>query len=152
MNSTDQQSETSQKKAICIIQLVIVYSVLTLTQSKYFVSYTIKLQCQLTQHKRCSERGQILSPNNFKKVLRNHIHIENIDQKINFYDSDETEIRLPFYRSFSTFQNVFGAGWSLHSSFLFMLMVIGKDKRWRKVIYLCCEIKKSYNRNPNIKP
>ena len=41
---------------------------------------------------------------------------------------------------------------SLHSSFLFMLMVIGKDKRWRKVIYLCCEIKKSYNRNPNIKP
>ena len=108
MNSTDQQSETSQKKAICIIQLVIVYSVLTLTQSKYFVSYTIKLQCQLTQHKRCSERGQILSPNNFKKVLRNHIHIENIDQKINFYDSDETEIRLPFCRSFSTFQNVFG--------------------------------------------
>ena len=31
MNSTDQQSETSQKKAICIIQLAIVYSVLTLT-------------------------------------------------------------------------------------------------------------------------
>ena len=31
MNSTDQQSETSRKKAICIIQLAIVYSVLTLT-------------------------------------------------------------------------------------------------------------------------
>ena len=38
-----------------------------------------------------------------RKVLPNHIHVENIDQKINFYDSDETEIRLPFYRSFSTF-------------------------------------------------
>ena len=30
-------------------------------------------------------------------------YIENIDQKINFYDSDETKIRLPFYRFFSTF-------------------------------------------------
>ena len=39
----------------------------------------------------------------------------------------------------------------LHSSFLFMLMVVGKDERWRKLIYLCEEIKKSYNRNPNIK-
>ena len=42
----------------------------------------------------------------FRKVLSDHIHIENIDQKIKFYDSDETEIRLPFYRSFSTY----GAG------------------------------------------
>ena len=32
-----------------------------------------------------------------------YIHIENIDQNINFYDSDKTEIRLPFYKSFSTF-------------------------------------------------
>ena len=38
--------------------------------------------------------------------------------------------------------------WSLHSSFLFVVM----GKRWRKVIYLCREIKKSYKRNPNIKP
>ena len=30
----------------------------------------------------------------FRKVLPNHIHIESIDQKINFYDSDETEINL----------------------------------------------------------
>ena len=29
-------------------------------------------------------------------------------------------------------------------------MLIGKDKRWREVIYLCCEIKKLYNCNPNI--
>ena len=27
---------------------------------------------------------------------------------MNFYDSDEIEIRLPFYRSFSTFRNIFG--------------------------------------------
>ena len=26
----------------------------------------------------------------------------------NFYDSDETETRIPFYRSFSTFLNKFG--------------------------------------------
>ena len=25
-----------------------------------------------------------------------------------FYDSDETKIRLPFYRCFSTFWNIFG--------------------------------------------
>ena len=34
---------------------------------------------------------------------------ENADQKMNFlHDSDETEIRLPFYRSFSKFWNIFG--------------------------------------------
>ena len=32
----------------------------------------------------------------FRKVLPNHIYTENIDEKIKFYDSDETEIRLPF--------------------------------------------------------
>ena len=101
---------------------------------------------------RCSEWGtrnyhQII----FRDVSPNYINVENIDQKINVYDSDETEIRLPFHRSLSTFWNVCGAGWSLHSSLFFILMVIGKDKRLRQVIYLCCEIKKSYNRNPNIK-
>ena len=39
----------------------------------------------------------------FRKVLPNHINIENIDEKINFYHSDKNEIRLPFYRSFLTF-------------------------------------------------
>ena len=53
---------------------------------------------------RCSERGtrnchRIV----FRKVLPSDIHIENIDQKINFYGSVETEIRLPFCRPFSTF-------------------------------------------------
>ena len=32
--------------------------------------------------------------------------VENIDQKMNFYDSDETEIRLPFNRSFPVFWNI----------------------------------------------
>ena len=37
------------------------------------------------------------------------MYIENVDQKMNFlYDSDEIEIRLPFYRSFSKFWNIFG--------------------------------------------
>ena len=34
--------------------------------------------------------------------------MENTDQYINFYDSDKTEISLHFYKSFSTFSNVFG--------------------------------------------
>ena len=33
----------------------------------------------------------------FRKVLPNHIHIENIEQKINFDDPDGTEIRLRMY-------------------------------------------------------
>ena len=38
------------------------------------------------------------------------MYIENVDEKINFvYDSDEIEIRLPFYRSFPKFWNIFGA-------------------------------------------
>ena len=44
------------------------------------------------------------------------------------YDSDETEIRLPFYRSFPALYNIFGG---------FLSMDMGK--RWCKVI--CCEIK-----------
>ena len=37
------------------------------------------------------------------------MYIENVDQKMNFlYDSDQIEIRLPFYRSFSKFWYIFG--------------------------------------------
>ena len=65
------------------------------------------------------------------------LHIESIDQKINFYDPDETEIRLPFLQIFLNILECIW--WSLHSSFLFMVM----GKRWHKVIYLCHEITKS---------
>ena len=45
--------------------------------------------------KRCSEFGtRSRHQRIFRKVLPNHIHIENIDQKINLYDSGETEIRV----------------------------------------------------------
>ena len=38
-----------------------------------------------------------------------YICIENFDQKMNcLYDSDEIEISLSFYRSFSAFWNIFG--------------------------------------------
>ena len=89
-------------KDICR-QSLKVYSVLTLIQSKYFVSYTAK--------KKCSERGTRNGHQRiFRKALTDHIyiHTENIDQNINFYDSDKTEISLHFYKSFLTFQNVFG--------------------------------------------
>ena len=64
---------------------------------------TLKLQNEevmlrsFTGYKRCSERGtRNRHQRIFRKILPNYIHIENIDEKIKFYDSDETEIRLPF--------------------------------------------------------
>ena len=46
--------------------------------------------------------------------------MENVGQKMNFlYDSDQTEIRLLSYRSFSTFWNIY-TWWPLHSSLLFI--------------------------------
>ena len=36
------------------------------------------------------------------------IYIHNINQKMSFDDTDETEIRIPFYRSLSAFWNIFG--------------------------------------------
>ena len=46
----------------------------------------------------------------FRKVWTIYLasYIKNVNQKMNFYDSDEIELRLPFYRSFSTFWNIFG--------------------------------------------
>ena len=104
MNSIDQQSETSQNKAICIIYTVS-YNILSTNIDIVKIFFVLHNKVALL--KRYFERWtrnshQII----FRKVLPNHIHIENIDQKIKFYDSDETEIRLPFYRSFSTY----GAG------------------------------------------
>ena len=85
-----------------------------------------------------------MSPKNFRKVLPNHIHIENIDQKINFYDSDETEIRLPFYRSFSIFYNVFGG----------LCTQVFYSWGWVRAnvkSFICVVKLKSHNLNPNIK-
>ena len=55
-----------------------------------------------------SERGtRNCHQKSFRKVWTTYI--ENVDQKMNFlYGSDETEIRLSLYRSFSTFWNIFG--------------------------------------------
>ena len=71
--------------------------------------------------KRRYERGtKKLSPKNLQKGLD---HIKAIQKMLVkgwiFYNSDKTDIRLPFDRSFSTFWHIL---WSLHSSFLFMDM------------------------------
>ena len=82
--------------------------------------------------RRCSEWGttnchQII----FGKVLT--ITYRKCWSKDEFFNgSDETDIRLPFHRSFSTFWNIFDG--SLHSLVGFLLM----DKRWCKVI---CAVK-----------
>ena len=66
------------------------------------------LHNKVTLLRRRSERGtRNRHKNIFRKVLP--IYIENVNQKIFFYDSDEIEIRLPFYRSSSTFGNILGS-------------------------------------------
>ena len=58
-----------------------------------------------------------------QRIFRNActIYIENVDQKMNFlYDSDETEIRLPFLHIFLNILEYIW--WSLHLSFLFIDM------------------------------
>ena len=57
--------------------------------------------------RRRSERGRT---NHYQIIFRKAwtIYIENIGQKMSFLSySDETEITFPFYRSFSTFWNIF---------------------------------------------
>ena len=49
--------------------------------------------------------------------------MENVDQRWIFYDSDEIEIRLPFYRSFGIYLVVFALKYSL-----------ALGKRWLEVI------------------
>ena len=53
-------------------------------------------------------------------TLSNHIHMEKIDQKMIFNDSDETEIKSSFLQIFLIILEYIW--WSLHSSFLFMDM------------------------------
>ena len=42
-------------------------------------------------------------------------YVKILNKRQNFYDSDEIEIRLSFYRSFSRFRNIYW--WSFHSGF-----------------------------------
>ena len=116
-------------------KLFVLYSYSILITNIYIVKIFFVLHNKVSLlNKRCSERGtRIRHQRNFKKVLPSNHILENIDQKINFYDPDETEIRFPLQIFLNIFECIW---WSLHSSFLFM--VIGK--RWRKVI-LCLEIR-----------
>ena len=62
------------------------------------------------------------SPKNFEKgfdhIDQQLLHIENVDQMMNF--GDEIEIRFPLYRFSSTFWNIFG-GLSLN-------FIIGRER------------------------
>ena len=88
-------------KVICR-QSLIVYSVLTIDKVKIFCVLCNKIGLP-TRGVLSGQREIVTKQRIFRKYLPNHMHIENIDQNINFYDSDKTEIRLPFYKSFSTF-------------------------------------------------
>ena len=129
MNSTDQQSVHKSEKLLRK-KLFVLYSYSILSSSIYIVRIFCLLHNKVALLTRCSERGiRNRHQRIFRKVLPNHTHIENIDQKINFYGYGETEVRL--YRSFSKFWNVFVGLCTL------------VFKRRRKVIYSCLEIKKS---------
>ena len=97
--------ETSQEKAVCNTYI-----------EKVEILHVLHNKVALLMRRR-SEPGtrnchQII----FRRVWT--IYIENVNQKMNFlYDSDEIEIRLPFYR--------FLFCWPLHSSFLFI------ECRWK---------------------
>ena len=71
------------------------------------------------------------------------VYIENFDQKMNFCDSDEIEIRLPFCRSLSTFENIFGG------LYTYIFYSMASSKRWLEVI--CVVKSKAIQRNLNIK-
>ena len=151
MNLTDPPMhywETSQRKTIYII----VYLTLTVDNVKIFCVLHNKVAML---SRRLSERGtrnhyQII----FRKVLKPYgMHIENVDQKMNF-------LWLWWNWDLNSFLQIFlnileYIWWSWRSSFLIMGM--GKSKRWCKVI---CVVKlkviqpqpKYKNRNlPNLK-
>ena len=67
-------------------------------------------------------------------------------KRLIFYESDEIEIRLRFYGSFSTFWNMYLVVFAL-KFFIHLHRVRGDLKS------LCCKIKSHIcNHNPNIKP
>ena len=86
----------------------------------------------MLEERRTRNRHQRIS----RKVLLNHIDIESIDEKITFLTL--MKLRLGFLltdlsQQFRMYVVVFALKVFIH----------GMGKRWRKVIYLCREIKKS---------
>ena len=81
------------------------YSLLTLTKLKDFMSYTMKLHCY-----RGDVQGgeQEIVSKEFSESFGPYIYYKILIKRSIFVDSDETEIRLTFYRSFSTFWTIFG--------------------------------------------
>ena len=65
------------------------------------------------------------------------MHLENVDQKTIFYNSDETENIFPFYIFFSTFQNIFG---SLCTQVFYSRALVSERGDVNSFV-LCCEIK-----------
>ena len=92
------KKETSQKKAFCNSNI-----------GKVYILHVLHDKVALLMRRRYERGTRNCHQNSFRKVWTIHIYIENFDQKMNFlYDSDEIEIRLSFYRSFSAFWNIFG--------------------------------------------
>ena len=71
---------------------------------KSYLYYTILTKVALlTATRILSDRNKKSSPNNFyRKILTIYLQ-KMLIKKLNFDNTDETEIKPPFYRSFSTF-------------------------------------------------
>ena len=96
MNSTNSQciNEKLLRKKLFVLYS---YNILSTNIDIVKIFFVLHSKVALLT-KRCSEFGtRSRHQRIFRKVLPNHIHIENIDQKINLYDSGETEIRLRMY-------------------------------------------------------
>ena len=85
MNSTDQQSETSQKKAICIIYTVR-YSILSTNIDIVKIFCVLHNKVALLTRDVLSGEQEIVTKEFLERFYLTivHIHTENIDQKINF--------------------------------------------------------------------
>ena len=93
--------------------------------------FCVSLDKVALQTRKCSEQG---TRNRQQRIFRKVLTIqEKIDQKSNFFDSSETDIKLPFCSSFSTFKNIFGV----------LCTQVFYSWLWVRVgiSHLCCEIK-----------
>ena len=127
MNWKDQcTSKKLLKKTICIIVKLV-----TLKMLKYSMAYTIKFhwwwgdvlsrEQEIVTRKILERSGPGTYISTQKMLIERWI----------FYEPDEIEIRLAFYRSFSTFRNIFG---DLCKFFNFYTLAWGK--RWLKKSFM----------------
>ena len=120
------------------------YSILTLTKSKYFESYTIKFTANNDKvallTRRCSEWG---TRNRHQRIFRKVLTIRKRWSKDEFFMTLKLILDFPFTYIQIFLNTLEYIWWSLQSSILFMVT----SKKWRKVI---CVVKLSHRTTTQI--